>query len=70
MVNLWEVRRDAGDYLVVLPTNSTSQQHVLTVLFESGSENTGAFGQTEQGPVQFSIDAGKSPSIPIDVLQQ
>jgi hypothetical protein len=65
-----EVRRDAGDYLVALPTNSTSQQHVLTVLFESGSENTGAFGQTEQGPVQFSIDAGKSPSIPIDVLQQ
>ena len=65
-----EVRRDGGDYLVAIPTNSESQEHVLTVLFESDSLKSGAFGQTVQGPVQFSIDAGKLQAIPIDVLQQ
>ena len=65
-----EVRRDGGDYLVAIPTNSESQEHVLTVLFESDSLKSGAFGQTDQGPVQFSIDAGKLQAIPIDVLQQ
>lgn len=65
-----EVRRDAGDYLVAVPTNSESQEHVLTVLFESSSSKAGAFGRTDQGPVQFSIDAGELRSIPIDVLQQ
>ena len=65
-----EVRRDAGDYLVAVPTNSESQEHVLTVLFESDSRKGGAFGQTDQGPIQFSYDAGKLQAIPIDVLQQ
>ncbi|MEJ7595736.1 MAG: hypothetical protein WKF77_29855 [Planctomycetaceae bacterium] len=65
-----EVRRDGGDYLVAVPTNSESQVHVLTVLFESDSRKAGAFGQTNQGPVQFSIDAGELQAIPIDVLQQ
>ncbi len=65
-----EVRRESGDYLVAVPTNSERQEHVLTVLFESGSSTAGAFGQTDQGPVQFSIDAGELRAIPIDVLQQ
>jgi len=65
-----EVRRDAGDYLVAVPTNSESQEHLLTVLFESDARSAGVFGQTVQGPVQFSIDAGKLRAIPIDVLQQ
>lgn len=65
-----EVRRDGGDYLVAVPANSERQEHVLTVLFESDSRKTGTFGQTVQGPVQFSIDAGKLQAIPIDVLQQ
>ena len=65
-----EVRRDGGDYLVAVPTNSESQEQVLTVLFESDSRKNGTFGQTDQGPVQFSIDAGKLQAIPIDVLQQ
>jgi len=65
-----EVRRDAADYLVAVPTNSDSPEHVLTVLFESDSRKAGAFGQTDHGPVQFSIDVGKLQAIPIDVLQQ
>ena len=52
------------------PPTSESQHDVLTVLFESDSRKSGAFGQTDQGPVQFSIDAGKLQAIPIDVLQQ
>ncbi len=52
------------------PPTSESQHDVLTVLFESDSRRSGAFGQTDQGPVQFSIDAGKLQAIPIDVLQQ
>ena len=52
------------------PPTSESQHDVLTVLFESDSRKSGAFGQTVQGPVQFSIDAGKLQAIPIDVLQQ
>ena len=65
-----EVRRDGGDYLVAVPTNSESQDQLLTVLFESDARDAGVFGQTVQGPVQFSIDAGKLRAIPIDVLQQ
>lgn len=65
-----EVRRDGGDYLVAVPANSESQEHLLTVLFESDARQAGAFGQTDQGPVQFSIDAGELRAIPIDVLQQ
>ncbi len=65
-----EVRRDGGDYLVAVPTNSESQEHVLKVLFESDSRQSGPFGRTEHGPIQFSIDAGKLQAIPIDVLQQ
>ncbi len=65
-----EVRRDAGDYLVAVPANSESQEHLLTVLFESDARNAGVFGQTVQGPVQFSIAAGELRALPIDVLQQ
>ena len=65
-----EVRRDGSDYLVAVPTNSESQEHMLTVLFESDARQAGAFGQTDQGPVQLSIDAGELRAIPIDVLQQ
>ncbi len=65
-----EVRRDSGDYLVAVPPNSESQLHILTVLFESDAGKAGVFGQTEQGPVQFSIDAGDLQAIPIDVLKQ
>jgi hypothetical protein len=43
---------------------------VLTVLFESEGRNAGTFGQTNQGPVSFSIDAGEQRAIPIDVLKQ
>ena len=65
-----EVRRDGDDYLVAVPTNSESQEHLLTVLFESDARHAGVFGQIVQGPVQFSIDAGELRAIPIDVLQQ
>ncbi|HQX52145.1 MAG TPA: hypothetical protein PLR25_19660 [Planctomycetaceae bacterium] len=65
-----EVRRDAGDYLVAVPTNSERQDHTLTVLFESDSEKSGAFGQSDQMPIQLSIDAGELRAIPIDVLRQ
>lgn len=65
-----EVRSEAGDYLVAVPANSESQQQTLTVLFESDARQAGAFGQTNQGPVQFSFDAGDQQAIPIDVLLQ
>lgn len=65
-----EVRRDAGDYLVAVPANSESQEHILTVLFESEVRKANAFGQTDQGPVSFSMDAGEQRAIPIDVLKQ
>lgn len=65
-----EVRRDGGDYLVAVPTNSESQEHLLTILFESNALKAGAFGQTDQGPIQFSIDASEMRGIPIDVLKQ
>lgn len=65
-----EVRRDGGDYLVALPTNSERQENLLTVLFESDSQRSGVFGQTNQQPIQLSIDAGELRAIPIDVLKQ
>jgi len=51
-------------------SNMDSQEDVLTVLFESDSRKSGAFGKTHQGPIQFSIDAGEVRAVPIDVLQQ
>ncbi len=65
-----EVRRDGADYLVSVPTNSESQQHRLTVLFETAASKTSAFGQTEQEPVVFSMDVGDQKGLPIDVLLQ
>jgi len=65
-----EVRRDGQDYLVAVPLNSESQVHVLTVLFESEPRRAGILGKTDQGPVQFFIDAGDQATVPLDVLQQ
>ncbi len=65
-----EVRREAGEYLVAVPAGSDRQDYSLTVLFETEAKQAGSFGQLQQGPVQFTIDAGDQQSIPIDVLQQ
>jgi len=65
-----EVRRDAQDYLVALPLNSESQVYSLIVLFESEPRRAGLLGKTDQGPVQFFIDAGDQATVPLDVLQQ
>ena len=65
-----EVRREAGEYLVAVPAGSDRQNYSLTILFESESQKVSSFGQTEQRPVQFAIDAGDEQSIPIDVLKQ
>ncbi|MFN9717652.1 MAG: hypothetical protein ACK58L_03100 [Planctomycetota bacterium] len=65
-----EVRRDGADYLVSVPTHSESQQHRLTVLFETAASKTSAFGQTRQEPVPLSMDAGDQKGLPIDVLLQ
>jgi hypothetical protein len=65
-----EVRREADEYLVAVPAGSDGQDYSLTVLFETEAKQAGSFGQLEQSPVQFTIDAGDQQSIPIDVLQQ
>lgn len=65
-----EVRREGDDYLVALPTTTEDQQQTLTILFESASEKTSAFGKTSQSPVQFLIDAGPKETASIDVLKQ
>ncbi len=67
-----------GGYFSVVPEEagrignsdeSSNNTDTLTVLFESNGRNAGAFGQTDQRPIQLSIDAGES-RVPIDVLQQ
>lgn len=65
-----EVRREAGEYLVAVPAGSDRQDYTLTIVFESESQNVSSFGETEQMPVQFTIDVGDQKSVPIDVLQQ
>ncbi len=65
-----EVRSEADEYLVAVPAGSDGQNYSLTVLFETEAKQAGSFGELEQRPVQFTIDAGDQQSIPIDVLQQ
>jgi hypothetical protein len=65
-----EVRREADEYLVAVPAGSDRENYTLRILFESESAKVGSFGETEQKPVQFTIDVGDQQSVPIDVLQQ
>ncbi len=65
-----EVRRDAGDYLVSLPTGEGKTDHVLELLFETGTAQAGTFASTQHQPVRFSIDVNESQASPIDVLDQ
>lgn len=65
-----EVRRDAGDYLVAIPTGGERTDHVLDLLFESRSGTSAAFAATEHDSVRFAIDAESGDSSPIDVMEQ
>jgi hypothetical protein len=71
-----EVRRDGDHYLVALPADgdrAVSHENplrTLEILFESTLPTAGAFGYTEQMPLQFRIDLGDGQESPIDVLLQ
>ena len=65
-----EVRKDGSDYLVSVPTDSPTEEHVLEVLFESPQQASAFTGESLQDSVALKIDTDDGEVTPVDILQQ